>query len=379
MATRMRRGRSWRIQFYVHGKRRTYEFRGSEDDADTFQRNLESLIAHRKRGVTPPAVVRAWVESLDGKTQDKLRRYDLIEASLCRVNLQRLIDVKSSHDSHLAKSTCKVRKWVYDAMKRGFGSDRSVLTISPSDAEQFKCDMLRVCEPSSVRNAIVIARQLFNTAVDNGWIVSNPFSKVKPPKSGNVGKCYISPDEFTLALDAVSDPQAKLLMSLARWGGLRIPSEAEHLRWSMVDWDRGRLTIYAPKTKSERVCPLFPELAAALDVAWRQHTSPWVIPKLKQRGHGHWARYSIITDLEAAGIAPWPHLFLALRRSRATEVADRWGLKAETEWIGHGAAVSLRHYQMVLDSKFDEASRTWSTSTPSRENRVATAASTIGV
>jgi integrase len=64
----------------------------------------------------------------------------------------------------------------------------------------------------------------------------------------------------------------KLLVALARFGGLRIPSEAFPLMWADVDWERNRLTVPSPKTeghgKPHRVIPLFPLLRPHLEAAF---------------------------------------------------------------------------------------------------------------
>ena len=46
---------------------------------------------------------------------------------------------------------------------------------------------------------------------------------------------------------------------------MRVPSEIFALKWSAVDFERGRFTIRSPRTehvvgKLFRVCPIFPEL-----------------------------------------------------------------------------------------------------------------------
>jgi hypothetical protein len=36
-------------------------------------------------------------------------------------------------------------------------------------------------------------------------------------------------------------------------------------------------------------------------------------------------------------------------------VVEEFGVKAESEWIGHGPDISRRHYQMTLQEKLDLA------------------------
>jgi hypothetical protein len=36
-------------------------------------------------------------------------------------------------------------------------------------------------------------------------------------------------------------------------------------------------------------------------------------------------------------------------------VVEQFGVKAESDWIGHGPDISKRHYQMTLEEKIDAA------------------------
>ena len=54
-----------------------------------------------------------------------------------------------------------------------------------------------------------------------------------------------------------------LIFALARYGGLRTPSETKSLKWGDVDFERGRIRVPSPKTehhegKGSRLIPLFP-------------------------------------------------------------------------------------------------------------------------
>ncbi len=74
---------------------------------------------------------------------------------------------------------------------------------------------------------------------------------------------------------ACPDDQWRLIFALARYGGLRIPSEIQKLQWADIDWEKSRFTVYSPKTehvdgKGTRQVPLFPELRPYLE-SWAQH------------------------------------------------------------------------------------------------------------
>ena len=77
------------------------------------------------------------------------------------------------------------------------------------------------------------------------------------------------PSRCREGLGGMSRQRMTRIFSLARFGGLRTPSEMLLLRWADVDWERGRLLIRSPKTehhegKDSRLVPIFPEPVRSL-------------------------------------------------------------------------------------------------------------------
>lgn len=75
----------------------------------------------------------------------------------------------------------------------------------------------------------------------------------------------VSAETIERVLDVIPCPQFRLIVALARWGGLWIPSELTTLRWSNIDLANGRMIIQAPKTAHHkdgglRIVPIFPEV-----------------------------------------------------------------------------------------------------------------------
>ena len=88
--------------------------------------------------------------------------------------------------------------------------------------------------------------------------------------------------------------QDRLILALARFGGLRIPSEILQLRWEHIHFgngvdEPGYLLIENVKTKHHvnvepyRRVPMFPELKSYIDDAWEMRSkSPYVLHSLDQ-------------------------------------------------------------------------------------------------
>ena len=160
------------------------------------------------------------------------------------------------------------------------------------------------------------------------------------------------------------------MIALARYGGLRIPSELMMLRWCDVDWERRRIRITSPKTEhhqgnESRELPLFPELVEPLQDAWEQADdgTEFVIsrnrPDSVRLCNGNWQQVNLRTRflkiIKRAGLTPWPRLWQNLRSSRETELANQFPLHIATAWLGNSEAIATKHHLHVTDADFERA------------------------
>jgi integrase len=110
-------------------------------------------------------------------------------------------------------------------------------------------------------------------------------------------------------IDACPNAEWKLIVALARYGGLRVPSETNRLRWEMIDWDRGRITVESPKTehiegKEQRIIPLFPELRPFLLAAFEDAPAGERYVIRRQRGRTFEHRSSRSSNVPACRSGP---------------------------------------------------------------------------
>jgi hypothetical protein len=76
----------------------------------------------------------------------------------------------------------------------------------------------------------------------------NPFLGVKLPSMANKSREeFVSQETIAKRIDAAPDAQWRVLIALARYGGLRTPSESLALEWTSVDWELRRVTVYTPR------------------------------------------------------------------------------------------------------------------------------------
>lgn len=144
---------------------------------------------------------------------------------------------------------------------------------------------------NTVRRRSGVAKQFFTASVRQKLIAANPFIDLKAAVQGNPAKFYyVTRNEAERVLEACPDSQWRLLFALSRYGGLRCPSEHLLLRWSDIDWERGKMLVRSPKTEhleghESRFVPLFPELLPYLRQVFEEAApgTEYVITRYRRR------------------------------------------------------------------------------------------------
>ena len=197
-------------------------------------------------------------------------------------------------------------------------------------------------------------------AVRGRLLEDNPFADLPGTVGGNRERFrFVTRDEAAAVLAACPDWIWRLRFALARFGGLRVPSEIDGLRLQDIDWERGRLTVTSPKTahregRGTRQLPIFPELVPHLREAFEQAPAGAVYvidPGQRQpnlRTHLH-------RIIRRAGLEPWPKVWQNLRSTRETELMERFPQHVVCAWIGNSPRVAATHYLQVTDAHFARA------------------------
>jgi len=367
-----------RIQFAdPGGKRHTLRLgKIPKKSAETIRVHVEHLIAAGLAGTAPPEATARWLAGLGDDLHERLARAGLVEPRAKTAG--RTIDDLARAHREVAdvKDTTRVR---YDQTRRRlvafFGPARTIDTIGSHDAERWKADLLaRGYAPATAGRDVTLARMLFRAAVRWGWLASNPFEGVRGGSQTNRDRLHnVEPETAHTLIERCPNHDWRCVVALARWGGLRTPSETLRARWSDVDWARNRMRVRSPKTehhagRGERTIPLFPELRAVLVEAFEaaEPGAEHVVGRYRDVSAIN-LRTQLLRILDRAGIPPWPRLFNALRASRATELAHEYPAATCEAWMGHTAAIALAHYHMVTEDDYARAS-----ATPSGATRGAT-------
>lgn len=188
----------------------------------------------------------------------------------------------------------------------------------------------------------------------------SPFEDLKSGATASRYDRYVTPEEIERVIAEAPGAEWRLLIGLARYAGLRIPSESELLTWPDVDWKRCRLTVRSPKTEhhaghEQRIVPITPKLLTLLHDRHdaMEEGEPRLVT-IPQCGATTRRLRDIVT---AASVAPWKKLWQTLRSSCEREWAMTLPQYAVSKWIGHSITVSGKHYTNgVPEELFAQAS-----------------------
>ena len=172
-----------------------------------------------------------------------------------------------------------------------FGADKPLHEISMGDADDWQQQLANQnYSDATISKAVKHAKHFLSMAKRKGLVRANPFHHLRARGEENEArKAFIERHTIDRVIEVAPDTQWKLIIALARYGGLRCPSELLALTWAHIDWETGRITVMSSKTKRQgkayRVIPLFPELRSLLETAFDEADDGalYVITKYRQK------------------------------------------------------------------------------------------------
>jgi len=244
-----------------------------------------------------------------------------------------------------------------------FGGETQLDQITAGQAEEFRIWMksTRGLADATVRRRCKQAKQFFKAAVEARLLTKNPFQDVPSREIRNLKRLYfVSREEAEAVLNACPTAEWRLVFALARYGGLRCPSEVTRMRWEDIDWARKRFTVRKPKTNcrygSVRQVPLFPELRPYLQAVLEQAKKDveYVLTG-SRRSNTNLAGY-LCYCMTRVGLKPWPKLFLNLRYSRQIELAGEFPPHIVGAWMGNLRGTVAQDGFGISESLYEKAS-----------------------
>lgn len=333
--------------------------------AEAIRVRVECLVSSKITGHALDDVTARWLTSLDKVMINKLTKAGLIKARES-ATLGELVDgfIKLRTGDVKPRTVAKY-KVVKKHLTDHFGKDKPLKALNAGEAKEWRAYLVgRGLAENSIRKLSGIAKTMFNYGIDKELLIKNPFnclpSALVPTRERHY---FLSADDTAKVLKACPDDEWRLIIALARYGGLRTPSETFSLRWEDINWERERFYVRSPKTeryegKEGRVVPIFPELRPYLDKCFfdpAEDRAEHVIAKHRIRSEN--LRTTFHKIIKRAGLKPWPKPFQNLRSSRETELIEQFPIQTVVAWLGNSPAVAMQSYLQVRESDFEKALR----------------------
>ncbi len=306
-----------------------------------------------------------WLRSVNDEFHGRLSAVGLCDARAG--NLRGAMPLKKMLDAYIARRT-DIKLWSIKMLQQArnkligfFGEDKPIGTITVADAADFKRHVGNDVSTAYVAKLVMLSRQFFRDAVDRELLEKSPFARLKAGSQKNAARQqFVSRETIELAMKSAPNLEWKLIIALARYGGLRIPSETVALRWTDVNFETGKIHIRSSKTAhhpghESRNIPMFPELEPLLRQARAEAPADavFVIPTYRDPMRN--LRTPFLNILTKAGIKPWPKLFQNLRSTRQTELTESFPAHVVCGWMGNSERVAQGHYLQVTEDHFAKA------------------------
>ena len=353
-----------RIEFTLipNGQRRAIRLgRISAKAAEAVKARVEAIISDVALGRPHDAELSAWLAGRDEAMLAKLRAVGLAEGvGLAETTLGQFMDKFFS--TLAGKQSTRIS---YGHTKRNlleyFTAGRLLRTITAAEADAWRAWMVEdqgLAIPTVARR-VIAARTMWRKAMRWKLAAENPFVGVKSGHQTNEArKCFVRREVIDQLIAEAPDAEWAVIIALARYGGLRCPSEHYALKWGDIDWARGTVRVTVPKLahvegNSHRIIPLFPEIREPLLKLFAEAAegTEHVITRNRLDCMNLRRRFEQI--IVRAGLAPWPKLFHNLRASRETELMREYDLATVCKWIGNSPAVAAKHYATSVDLNAD--------------------------
>ena len=355
-----------KVSFTLDGREREIYISKHVDEATFMEfRQLVKMLVRWKRHGTPLChrdQIR--VNNLPLALRDALADKGLIEARHVK-SLAGFLNGYLEERTDLKPRTCMAWKTSIK-MYVDYFDDVPLHEVTQEKAALFRVHLVKQeYSTAYISKLIKNARHFFAVGKRRKLIDENPFKYVEAGSQINKARMkFVALEVTNRLIDACSNARDRLKIALARFAGLRIPSELVGLRWSEVDWDKGVFVVHSPKTerkgKSQRIVPIFdldkpclklrPYLLAARQEA--PEGEDRIFPEIhEKKSLGSWAEKL----WKRAGVAMWEKPFQNMRSSCATDLRDKFPAHLCEAWLGHTGKVADDHYRQVTEDHIAQA------------------------
>jgi integrase len=353
-------GRKRILFFDGNGDRRAVRLgKASQKLAESFKVKIEQLASATKLGHVPDDDTIRWLSERDDATHAKLARAGLI-APRESCQLGPWLDAYLAERKNLKPGSLAHLQLTKKKLVDYFTPKKQLRAITPNDASEWRAHVAAgKLSDATIKGHVGNAKGLMAEALRRR-LISNPFEHLKSGATAAANERYVTPVEAAAIVEALPNAEFKLVFGLARYAGLRSPSETHLLTWADVDLAAGKLNVRSVKTErfkghERRTVPITPELAKLLQDRFVEAGEGEETIVSKTGGH---LRRTMAAAVKRAGLEEWDDLFQTLRRSCEIDWASTFPQFAVSKWIGHSITVSGKHYaNLVPEELFAKAAQ----------------------
>lgn len=316
--------------------------------------HLDRLKIAAETNTPPPADALHWAAGTDLRIRQQLSRWGLVSAIPVDTVPRTLGPFCDRYASDLAGAVSTRKRWanVRRHLIEHWPEQTPLASITAGDAQRVARLLRARFKPSHAAKLIGDFRQLFAAAIKYRLITENPFADCNTRGQHDRSReTYIDAPTVD-RLIAKADPYYAALIALARYAGLRVPSEPLAIEWQHVDWAAGTITINSPKT-GLRIVPMVPECRKQLDRLFQLAADgqQYVFNRARSSAATTW-RHQLLTIASRSGQQPWPKLWQNLRASCRTDLESLVPDFVANAWLGHSSRTAARHYHRITHAHF---------------------------
>ncbi len=359
MASLNRTSTGFTVQFVSpEGKRKSIRLGDlTKTQCENVKSWVERLNALQIAGIPIDEPTARWLAGLGDQLHDRIAATGLTAKRSSGLLGDFLRNFIAEHSESVSPPTRTNWSYTIANLVERFGANKSLREMTNA-GNHFRIHLKSIgLAENTVRLRCRIAGQMFSKAVKERRLETNPFAEVPTTILGKRQEFFVTQEIATAVLDACPGDNWRLYFALARFGGLRVPSETRNLRWSDVNWDRGKIRIQSQKTarhegKAERFIPLFRTLEPYLLKCF--HLAPagdaLVLPAIFDSGST--TRSQMDAIIKRAGLTPWAKTMANCRSSRQTELLGKFSSHVVAGWLGHSTATAGKFYSQLTAQDF---------------------------
>jgi integrase len=352
------KNKNWILDINQGGKRRRFRLGSiTKRSADSIKAHIVALIEAKRAGDAVPARTEAWLQDCDTRLRGQLEKLGLVKAIKASKQVTLGKHVDQFIKCRTSKTSTKISyQQTIAKLLSHFGAATLLTEIDALGADEWVAGLRDAGNANAtVGKHVKNAKAIFNCAVEWEYLDNSPMRKIPKVSQANPARGqYVEDSVIRQVLNHETNPDVRTVIALARYCGLRVPSEVKDLTWGHVDLAGRKLRIVAPKLANKpeqqmRNVPIPGIVESMLRALPRGKRDDLVFPRLLSAQYLGRRLKEICQHL---GIPMWPRALQNLRASCAIDYSRSVSPPVAAKFMGHSMLVAETHYVSPQQSDY---------------------------